>query len=188
MKDYKANNGKKKIYAIAICLLLTVVFAVGGTVAYLLTSTPSVKNTFTPASAPNEIEENFNGEVKSGVKILVPQGDKNVDVYVRVAMVATWQDTAGNVAPATPVAGTDYIVDMGSDKWVKNGDFYYYTEVVAPGTETEVLFDSITVVEGKAPAGYTLHVELMSQSIQADGMKGDMKVVESAWGVDPDEL
>ena len=36
MKDYKANNGKKKIYAIAICLLLTVVFAVGGTVAYLL--------------------------------------------------------------------------------------------------------------------------------------------------------
>ena len=77
---------------------------------------------------------------------------------------------------------------MGSDKWVKNGDFYYYTEVVAPGTETEVLFDSITVVEGKAPAGYTLHVELMSQSIQADGMNGDMKVVESAWGVDPDEL
>ena len=29
MKDYKANNGKKKIYAIAICLLLTVVLKMG---------------------------------------------------------------------------------------------------------------------------------------------------------------
>lgn len=187
MKVYKAN-GKKKISAIAICLLLTVVFAVGGTVAYLLAATPYVKNTFTSASAPNEIEEEFDGEEKTDVKVLVPSNPENVDVYIRVAMVATWQDEAGNVAPATPVAGTDYIVDMGSDKWVEKDGFYYYTEVVAPGSSTENLFDSIKVVDGRSPEGYTLHVELMSQSIQADGMNGDTKAVVDAWGFDPAEL
>ena len=187
MKFYKANNGKKKISAVAICLLLTVVMAVGGTLAYLFTNTQSVTNTFKPAQAPNEIQETMNTDktVKSDVYISVPQNEKNVKVYIRVAMVATWQNSAGEIASVTPVAGTDYIIDAGSSKWVKHTDgFYYYKEIVAPGGQTEKLFDSITVVDDKAPAGYTLHVELLSQSIQAEGTDASGKTpIEIAWKV-----
>lgn len=192
MKVYKANNGKKKISALTICLLLTVVMTVAGTLAYLFTNTDPVTNTFKPAAAPNEIVETMDEDrtVKSNVYVSVPHNEKNVDVYIRVAVVATWQDAQGNIAPTTPTETVDYIVDPGSNKWVKSttDGFYYYTESVAPNGRTENLFDRITVVAGRAPAGHTLHIEIMSQSIQAEGVKGTTKAVVDAWGVDPTTL
>ena len=123
MKVYRANNGKKKISALAICLLLTVVMAVGGTLAYLYTNTNAVTNTFKPAQAPNNIEETMNTDktVKSDVAISVPSLTENpeaVDVYIRVAMVATWQgieaDNKGVIASKVPILGTDYKVTQSN--------------------------------------------------------------------------
>ena len=184
MKVYRANNGKKKISAVAICLLLTVVMAIGGTLAYLFTNTAPVTNTFKPAQAPNEIKETMTNNVKSNVYVQVPQNEKNVDVYLRVAVVVSWQDKDGNIGPKVPVKDTDYEVDMGDSKWVLHNGYYYYTDIVSPNESTEHLFDSITVVDGATPKGYALSVELLSQSIQAEGTnaKGE-KPVQLAWGV-----
>ena len=186
------KNSKKKISVLAICLLLTVVIAVGGTLAYLFTHTESVINIFQPAEAPNNIEETMNGTVKENVYISVPSlsdRPRAVKVFVRVAMIATWQDADGNIASVAPVAGTDYKVVPGSSKWVQHTDgFYYYKESVNPGDNTENLFNSIRAVNDGAPAGHTLHIEILSQSIQAEGGKGSTKAVIDAWGVDPSTL
>ena len=95
-----------------------------------------------------------------------------------------WQDKDGNIGPKVPVKDTDYEVDMGESKWVLHNGYYYYTDIVSPNESTEHLFDSITVVDGATPKGYALSVELLSQSIQAEGTnaKGE-KPVQLAWGV-----
>ena len=189
MKVYKTNNGKKKISAFVICLLLTVVIGISGTLAYLFTQTSPVTNTFNPAAAPNEIKETMANNVKSNVFVSIPsitENPKAVKVYVRAAMVVTWQDGEGNIAPIVPIEGTDYIVTMPENsKWHKHVDsYYYYKEIVEPGECTENLFDSITVVEGKTPEGYALSVELLSQSIQAEGVNKDgVTPIALAWGI-----
>ena len=189
MKVYKANN-KKKFSVLAICLLLTALFAVSGTLAYLIASTNSVENTFTPADAPNVISEEMSGTVKSDVKVTVPSNEENVDVYIRATYVATWQNANGEIYSTMPVEGTDYSVELGtSGKWVKANGFYYYKESVAPGAETEVLIEKCEVLKAAPAEGYTLHVEILSQSVQAEGVAEDgNKAVEKAWGVDPSTL
>lgn len=172
MKVYKAINGKKKISALAICLLLTVVMVVGGTLAYLFTSTIPVENTFTPAKVGNHIVEKNDGTIKKEVKvqnsIKGTTDSEIVDAYIRATFVVNWKDSTGEYI--LPAQATDYVVDMGSSDWLKAADgFYYYNKSVAPGDFTAVLIDSLKPADGVvAPKeGYTLNVEIISQSIQA---------------------
>ena len=69
----KKSSGRKlkrcKTGALILSLLLLVTAAVGGTVAYLLTQTESVTNTFTPSKVACTVTENFNGETKSNVSM-----------------------------------------------------------------------------------------------------------------------
>ena len=185
MKVYKAN-GKKKISIVTICLLLTVVMAIGGTLAYLFTNTAPVQNTFTPAKVGNYvIEDKFDGEVKTGVKVensVKGNTTDVVDAYIRATYVVCWKDGNGNMLPAV---NGDYTETLNLDKWVLHADgYYYYTDVVAPGGVTDVLITSIAPVSGKAPVGYTLSVEIISQSIQAEGTDASGKTpIEIAWKV-----
>ena len=206
MKVYKANKGKKKISALAICLLLTVVMAVGGTLAYLFSSTTPVENTFTPARVGNYVAEEF-GTIKIGEKqveakqnvtiqnaIRLEDGTITttdiVDAYIRATIIVTWRSEDGTkIQPA--VMGSDYGLNLATDgnipeaentKWFKYDDDYYYTVPVKPGEHTGVLvYTALPMVEKD---GYTLHVEIVSQSIQAEGTnaKGE-KPVQLAWGV-----
>ena len=100
MKVYKANKGKKKISALAICLLLTVVMAIGGTLAYLFTSTSPVENTFAPAKVGNYVKETLaedegKWEIQN-VTIVNNIGGQTgnpeiVDAYIRAIVVANWR-------------------------------------------------------------------------------------------------
>lgn len=192
MKVYKAN-GKKKVSVVAICLLLTVVLTVGGTLAYLFTSTGSVTNTFTPAKTDIEVEEpNWNGLVKSDVTI---KNTGDIKAFIRAKIVVNWQNST-NIIPA---ADTDYEWDINTTgdengKWVKIGDFYYYNKPIDPGFETGVLIENAAqAVEApigyKAVDGYKLHIEVLAQSVQAEGVdKNGVKPVVLAWGVDPSTL
>ena len=136
--------------------------------AYLAASTPTVTNVFEPGKVPPEIDEDLEGNVKKNVTV---KNMGNVDAYIRAKIVVTWQDDQGNVYPVMPV-GTDYTIAYG-DAWTKESDgFWYYNGkvgAVAPNNETEVLITECKPVDGKAPAGYTLHVEILAQAIQADG-------------------
>lgn len=167
---------KKSILALAMMVLLLTV-SVGGTIAYLAASTEPVVNIFTPGELKNKVEEEFDFDTKKNVKI---SNTGTVDAYVRAAVIVTWKDPDGNVYGKLPVAGTDYQMVMGeSTKWtVKQEDgFYYYKGAVAAGKATDTLISQcIQLVE--APDGYSLSVEIISNSVQAE----PDTAVKELWG------
>ena len=159
----KKNMKKMLILLAATMLLLT--FAVGGTIAYLVTSDGPVVNTFEPAKVTIAVKESFEDNIKKDVYITNTGSAK---AYIRAAIVVTWQDANGNIYPAFPVENTDYRIDYGTG-WTPSGGYYYYNGEVEPGDPTTNLIDSIAPVAGKAPNGYALHVEILAQAIQAEG-------------------
>lgn len=176
MKVYKAPNRKTKFSALAVCLLLTAMLTIGGTLAYLFTSTDPVVNTFKPVKQEITIEEEFDGDTKQNVQI---KNTGDIDAYIRATVVINWIDKSGNILPATPedaIYQIDWAYDQkdinGNDDstevsdWVKYGDYYYYTVPVAGGANTKNLIDLITV---RYPAGseYRLDVAVAAQSVQA---------------------
>lgn len=176
MKVYKANKRKKKISAVAICLLLTAVMAVGGTLAWLIDTSTTVTNTFKPAEVGNYVNETFDGTTKTNVTIKnnINNNEKDpeiVDAYIRATVAVTWQDGNGNMLLASP---NDYSLVYAKDTgWISASDeFWYYTSKVAPDGETGVFISSCssntTVAEAMAAKGYYLHVEILSQSVQAE--------------------
>ena len=136
------------------------------------------------------VSEKFENGVKSDVKVTVPK--TGYSVYVRAMIVVNWQkvdDGETFIYPASPVAGEngDYSLVLGdTGKWFKKGDFYYFTEAV-PGTgegSTEILIANCTQLKDP-PEGYTLHVEVLTQTIQVAGTNDsdNIPAVTDAWGV-----
>lgn len=174
-KNRKRRAVSQKTIVLLASLALVLACIVGTTVAYLLTNTGSVTNTFTPARVTSDIEETFEKEVKTNVKVA---NTGNVPAYIRAAIIVTWKDEKnGNVYGVAPVDGTDYEITLnlkdqyGNDIWTQGSDGYYYCNKVIPvGESTPVLITSCKPVAGKTPEGYGLNVEILGSAIQADGM------------------
>ncbi|MBR4410009.1 MAG: hypothetical protein IKT31_01685, partial [Firmicutes bacterium] len=149
--------------------------------AYLVDSSDVVKNTFTAGEVPNEVVEEIENNVKNNVAIA---NTGTVDAYARAAVVVNWLDADGNVSSKKPAEGADYSMNWRglSDGWVKGADgYYYYTQPVAPNNGvTSVLFTGCAPLA--SPEGLKLSVEIMAQTIQADGMDGSTPVVVEVWG------
>ena len=146
---------------ISVALIFTV--AVGATFAWLVDGPESVKNTFTPAQVECEIQEGFSGSEKSSIKVQNPTGDKNVDAYMRVSLVANWVDASGNVVESLP----NFEITPANG-WVKDGNFYYCTSIVKVGDTTPELLSSPIVPPTSKPAGADhFQVLVSAQAIQA---------------------
>ena len=176
MKNKKRNT---KLFAavLAIALLLTV--GVGGTLAYLIADGGSITNIFKPEQATIQIiEDSFNGNKKTNVCV---ENTCDIPVYVRVAIVPTWEDENGNPVGVS-ASLDDLTIEWGSAKWVKFGDYWYYKEAVAVDATTDNLIKEATVTTAN---GYKMNLQIIAEAIQADGFdaKGN-KPVELAWGVD----
>ncbi len=161
----------KKIHVLLVSLAMVLLFSVGGTIAFLIASTDPLENEFAGSNVACEVKE------ADGAYQVKNTGD--IHAYIRVAIVATWQDADGNIyyqAPKVQIAGPE--------AFAKHGDYYYCTSPVVPeGTVGSI---HVTQAEGEtAPAGYTLKVEVLAQAIQADGQDKDgKKPVTLAWGVE----
>lgn len=178
--DRNRRSQKPSVLLVALVLLLGAV--VGTTIGYLFTNTDSITNTFTPSSVTVTITEKFEDNVKNDVQV---KNTGDVDAYIRVAVVVTWQDKDGNIYPTAPVEGTDYTVSYPGNGWVKHTDgFYYYTSAVAPEASTGILLTDCQPVEDKTPDGYHLVVEILASAIQAK----PENAVADAWGVNPTTL
>lgn len=178
----KRRRRGRKPTLLMMALVIALGAFVGTTLAYLVTNTAAVANTFNPVKVSTDIEEpNWDHKVKNNVTV---KNTGDISAYIRAAVVITWQDDAGHVHPDTPVAGTDYNITWTKDGWVEKDGFYYYTSPVAPNQSTGVLLTGCKPVEGKAPTGYHLSVEILSSAIQSE----PKSVVTEAWGVDPTTL
>ena len=89
MKHMKRMKKKSLLLVAGIVLMLTI--AIGGTIAYIVTNTQPVVNTFTPGGVPIEINEKFDGTTKSDVTI---KNKGNVPAYIRAKIIVTWKNEA----------------------------------------------------------------------------------------------
>lgn len=175
-------------FVLLVSIIALLVGIVGSSLAYLVTKTDPVQNTFQPSKVTCEIQEEFSqgGSEKKNVQV---KNTGDTDAYIRAALVFTWVDSQGNIAPVA-VKESDYVLVLGTGWSAKQANgFYYYKTPVAPGEKTNNLVDSITRVKDAAPEGYTLCVDVIADAVQAKGeaSNGNKAVVE-AWGVDPTTL
>ena len=170
------NMKKKSILLLALTVLL-LTCVVGSTIAYLATKSAEVSNTFTPTQVATAVEESFSYNKKDDVKI---QNTGTTDAFIRATVVVTWQDAKGVVYAQKPVKNVDYAINWVKDDWTDlTGDYYYYKNKVAPNAETKVLFTDCKPLKAAPMDGYTLHVEIIGQGIQAQGIPGE--TYANAW-------
>ena len=162
----------KKTLPAFVALVLILCCTAGGTLAWLVTTSGPVVNTFTPGSVTTYVDEKFENGTKSNVTVT---NTGNVDAYIRAAIVVNWINDQGEVY-AQPVKDSDYEIELnigtGEKQWTKGTDgFYYYNNSVAPGVQTDVLIKSLTKTDSAVtPAGYDLQVTILAEGIQAEGM------------------
>ena len=181
-------RSQKKKMVLALLTAVLLIATAGAVYAYLSANAGTgVSNSMEPAGATDPTISSY----------VVDVGTPGYAVYVRAFVVVTWQDSEGNIYGQMPVEGTDYSIVWSTgegENWFQNSDgFYYFRNPVAyDGTNassryTDPLIKSIT--EQVTCPGYTLNVEIISQTIQAVGYtNGSLSIpsipaVQDAWGV-----
>ena len=92
---------RKKSLTMLVSLALILLVSVGGTLAYLVTQTDAVENTFTPAKNDITVEEEFDNQTKKNVGVT---NNSDFAVFVRMQIVETWME--GDAIVATPRVGS----------------------------------------------------------------------------------
>lgn len=184
----KITHMSKRAALLVLSLVTILTISVSGTLAYLIRKTDEVQNNFIPGTIDTTTDETFDGEKKTDVLVTNGENTGSLPVYVRAKVVFAWTDGAGNVL-ADPVVVSDepdsmveidWVGEDGSGKWVKGDDgFYYYSDILYPGEQTDNLIDSCCPKEGVGPVDAQLQVTILTQSIQAYGTKD---AVIDAWG------
>ena len=186
---------KQKLAIAAVALLLCC--SVGGTLAWLATSTGPVTNTFEPTWVECEVSDTYENGVKTNIVVTNPKEDdgdiKNVDAYIRVTFAATWEDPNDPNEPYAAVAkDTKAFYDnlaaatLNSADWFKGSDgFYYYKHIVKVGEATSQVFTSaLTIPKDDTGNGYELNVQILAEAIQADGVNSSgTPAVADVWPV-----
>ncbi|MBR2464127.1 MAG: hypothetical protein IKB41_01675 [Clostridia bacterium] len=174
-------HGKRAIALLALTVVL-VLGVVGGTVAFIVTRTDSVTNTFQPAVIDSVTAQSVVGNM----------GD--APSFARVAVVVNWVANDGTVYAVSPSLGTDYSITFDTANWKQGTDtFWYYTKALenlpddadinAEGFDPTPYVTTSLITEctqlAAAPDGYSLKVEILASTIQAD----PETVAETQWGV-----
>ena len=162
----KSSHTAKKASALTIAIILILVMAIGGTVAFLVTHTDQIVNTFQPTDVTCEIIEDFNAD-KTVKKSAVVENTGKIPAYIRVAVVANTVDAEGNITDTADVRDK-----LASSGWTKVGDYYYYNGVVKPNETTgNLLAEGIDLND--------IQVTILASAIQAE----PTNAVAEAWDV-----
>ena len=168
----RRRNGRLTAMVVAAILLLAL--AIGGTVAWLSTTDKPIENKFLPSKVSCEVQEKFDGNVKTNVNV---KNTGDIPAFIRVKLVSYRTNDAGQhiggiaeLPSFTPGAG-----------WVKYGDYYYYTQpVAAGGFPAANLTNSMTLTENYTDAdGGHQSIDVMAEAIQSV----PAQAVGEAWGV-----
>lgn len=158
----------KFVLFVSFLLVLT---CIGGVYAYMFKQTDIVDNQFIPAVVKCEVNEDYDGHVKSSITV---KNTGNIDAYLRLRLVSYWIDSNGNIVPKASEMPT-FSVNSG---WIKGSDdTYYYNSIVSPNNSTGNLSSSIQLKESSE--GYKQVVEVFAEAIQAK----PKDAVTQAWPV-----
>lgn len=179
-KHSRIRMNKLAILFIAVVMLIGAV--AGSTVAFLVTDTTPVTNTFEYAKVSCAVKETFdNASVKKDVQI---QNTGTTDAYIRATYVVNWLNKEdGTIAASVP---TDYSYSLAENpdgKWTKGNDgYFYYWTPVAPNGLTDGSLLNCTVTYPDNPQ-YILSVEILATAVQST----PANAVREAWGVSPSD-
>ena len=185
LKKHRPGRAKALLLIASLAVLLTA--TVGSTAAWLVSKPAAVENDFVPGKVACQVLEKFGTEsgasVKRGVRV---KNTGNTDAYIRVLLVFTWKDDAGNIFSNKPQEGKDYQIDKNLTDWIKQesdaGTYYYYKKPVARDAETDVLIELLRQadgVTGPENGTYKLSVDILADAVQAD----PPQAVTESWGV-----
>ena len=163
---------------LVICLILLLMISVGGTIAFVVTHTSEIRNTFTESVVKCQVDETFKDNVKSNVSI---KNTGDTTAYIRAFVNVTWMNESGQVASVSPIESKDYRIDYSTSGWLKGSDgYWYYSLPVQPNNKTAVLINSCQLLDtANAPDGYYLSVEIVCSAIQST----PESVVSNIWHV-----
>ena len=184
---YEGKHGKPQAQSVsarprrrgrATAMLLATVMlfalAVGGTIAWLTDKDSPLVNTFDPSKVTCEVQEKFDGKVKSDVNV---KNTGDIDAFIRVKLVTYRTNDAGQ-----HIGGTAALPQftLGAN-WVEYNGYYSYTLPVAPGDNPATkLTDSMTLTESYDDAdGGHQSIDVMAEAIQSV----PAEAVGQAWGV-----
>ena len=177
-KHSRIRMNKLAILFIAVVMLIGAV--AGSTVAFLVTDTQTVTNTFEYAKVSCAVIETFNGSKKENVQI---KNTGTTDAYIRATYVVNWLNKDGTIAASVPEGYSYDLTENPDSKWTYNpndGYFYYWTPV-APGGLTAGSLLTCIVTEQPDNPQYILSVEILATAVQST----PAKAVQEAWGVLP---
>ena len=186
LKKHRPGRAKALLLIASLAVLLTA--TVGSTAAWLVSKPAAVENDFVPGKVACQVLEDFGAESGASVKRNVRvKNTGNTDAYIRVLLVFTWKDDAGNIFSNKPQEGKDYQIVMDDlTDWIMQksdaGVYFYYKKPVAPSAETGKLIDSlrqIAGVTGPENGKYKLSVDILADAVQAD----PPQAVKDSWGV-----
>ena len=184
---YEGKHGKPQAQSVsarprrrgrATAMLLATVMlfalAVGGTIAWLIDKDRPLVNTFDPSKVTCEVQEKFDGKVKSDVNV---KNTGDIDAFIRVKLVTYRTNDAGQHIGGTAALSQ---FTLGAN-WVEYNGYYYYTLPVAPGDNPATkLTDSMTLTESYDDAdGGHQSIDVMAEAIQSV----PAEAVGQAWGV-----
>ena len=140
---------KKKIFVITIALMVGII-GTAATFAIITATAGTVTNTFQAAKVATEIEEEFEGKIKAGSTVKKNPSVKNTgisDVFVRARItVGTAFSEKGKAADSIATESTLYDPDGDGTGWYQGTDgWFYYNSPVAPGQNTDNLFDAVKI-------------------------------------------
>lgn len=179
------HHGKKRVrrrygrsLTMVLAFLMLLGLCIGGSVAFLLTGSREVTNTFQPAHMACHVEETMDKEasVKSNVYV---KNDSNVPAYIRVKLLFNWRDAEGENMVAQPAWGQSSSISLPEgSKWELGSDgFFYYKDPVEAKGNTEKLIDEIPL--GFDPVtGSKQSLEIVASCVQAEPDDAVLK----AWG------
>lgn len=169
----RRKRRSKKTGTLLFSLVLLLTMMIGGTLAYLTMKTDPIQNVFTPSHVACTVTESFDGTTKSNVNV---RNDSDINAYIRVKLV-TYRVNADD----QHIGGTAYLptFTLGAG-WVKHGEYYYYTQPVAPGAYPSTnLTNSITLTSYNDADGGKQVIEVMAEAIQSV----PATAVQNSWGV-----
>lgn len=188
----KYSNRKKRRLApwAALALALVLTLSVGGTIAYLITDTDPVENTFTPAEVEIEIEETVANNTKTSIAVKNTGG---TDAYIRVTLVSNWGkmvDGKWVVCGNTSHNHSNFSFNTNDldDDWIEIGGYYYYTSPVKHGNNNNVTSNLLGKKDDKQVViplsqdeenGCIQQVTVLAQAIQAE----PSTAINKAWGI-----
>ena len=190
-KENRGLKPSKKVirwnrsFVVLAALLVLVLGIVGTTLAWLTYKTKDLTNTFEYAKVSCNVEETFENNVKSEVKV---KNTGNTDAYIRATYVVTIRDKEGNILydAYETEKFKNYMADLerrinDDGSWQEGTDgYWYYRLPVPPNGETyklfrEKIYSAHIEING---TGADTYIEILASAVQAM----PTNAVTEAWG------